>query len=213
MKVLLFYANTLPTSMGAPVFTSNICPPNWRNSWTSKCAALATRTPPATVSGSRVTRSAKGSFAQVDAKLSGALDTFEANLATLGARVDADVVHVHTWYAHLSGILAKLLYGIPLVHTVHSLEPLRPWKREQLGGGYDTSSWIERTSLGMADAVIAVSQGTKQDILDHFDIDPAKISVIYNGINVDQYRRTTETSALEKYGSIRASRSSCSSAG
>ena len=86
------------------------------------------------------------------------------------------------------------------MHTVHSLEPLRPWKREQLGGGYDTSSWIERTSLGMADAVIAVSQGTRQDILDHFDIDPAKISVIYNGINVDQYRRTSETSALEKYG-------------
>ena len=142
----------------------------------------------------------KGSFAQVDAKLSGALDTFEANLATLGGRVDADLVHVHTWYAHLSGILAKLLYGVPLVHTVHSLEPLRPWKREQLGGGYDTSSWIERTSLGMADAVIAVSQGTRQDILEHFDIDPAKISVIYNGINVDQYRRTTETSALEKYG-------------
>lgn len=142
----------------------------------------------------------KGSFAQVDAKLSGALDTFEANLATLGARVDADLVHVHTWYAHLGGILAKLLYGVPLVHTVHSLEPLRPWKREQLGGGYDTSSWIERTSLGMADAVIAVSQGTRQDILDHFDIDPAKISVIYNGINVDQYRRTSETSALEKYG-------------
>ena len=142
----------------------------------------------------------KGSFAQVDAKLSGALDTFEANLATLGARVDADLVHVHTWYAHLGGILAKLLYGVPLVHTVHSLEPLRPWKREQLGGGYDTSSWIERTSLGMADAVIAVSQGPRQDILDHFDIDPAKISVIYNGINVDQYRRTSETSALEKYG-------------
>ena len=143
---------------------------------------------------------AKGSFAQVDTKLSGALDTFETNLATLGARVDADIVHVHTWYAHLSGILSKLLYNIPLVHTVHSLEPLRPWKREQLGGGYDTSSWIERTSLAMADAVIAVSQGTKDDILEHFDIDPAKITVIYNGINVEQYKQTAETSALEKYG-------------
>ncbi|MCM8594920.1 glycogen synthase [Accumulibacter sp.] len=142
----------------------------------------------------------KGSFAHVDKKLSGALDTFETNLETLSEQVDADIVHVHTWYAHLGGILAKILYGIPLVHTVHSLEPLRPWKREQLGCGYDMSSWIERTSLEMADAVIAVSEGTRQDILDHFDIDPAKISVIYNGINVDQYQPTEETAALEKYG-------------
>lgn len=142
----------------------------------------------------------KGSFARVDAKLSGALDTFETNLATLTTRVDADLVHVHTWYAHLSGILSKILYGVPLVHTVHSLEPLRPWKREQLGGGYDMSSWIERTSLDMADAVIAVSQGTKDDILEHFDIDPAKITVIYNGINVEQYRQTSDTTALQKYG-------------
>lgn len=142
----------------------------------------------------------KSSFAHVDRKLSGALDTFETNLETLSDQVDADLVHVHTWYAHLSGILAKTLYGIPLVHTVHSLEPLRPWKREQLGCGYDMSSWIEKTSLNMSDAVIAVSQGTKTDILEHFDIDPDKISVIYNGINVEQYRPTIETKALEKYG-------------
>ena len=116
----------------------------------------------------------KGSFAHVDKKLSGALDTFETNLETLSAQVDADIVHVHTWYAHLGGILAKNLYNIPLVHTVHSLEPLRPWKREQLGCGYDMSSWVERTSLQMADAVIPVSEGTKADILEHFDIDPAK---------------------------------------
>ncbi|HMW64273.1 MAG TPA: glycogen synthase [Accumulibacter sp.] len=141
----------------------------------------------------------KGSFAHVDRKLSGALDTFESNLETLSEQVDADLVHVHTWYAHLGGILAKTLYGIPLVHTVHSLEPLRPWKREQLGCGYDMSSWIERTSLGMADAVVAVSEGTKKDILEHFDIDPGKISVIYNGINVDQYHPTPDSEALEKY--------------
>ncbi|WP_313952016.1 glycogen synthase [Accumulibacter sp.] len=142
----------------------------------------------------------KGSFAHVDKKLSGALDTFETNLETLSEQVDADLVHVHTWYAHLGGILAKNLYGIPLVHTVHSLEPLRPWKREQLGCGYDMSSWIERTSLNMADAVIAVSQGTKADILEHFDIDPDKISVIYNGIKVEQYHPTMDTDTLEKYG-------------
>jgi alpha-maltose-1-phosphate synthase len=143
---------------------------------------------------------AAGSFAAVDKKLSGALDTLEANLVSLGDPVDADVVHVHTWYAHFGGILAKLLYGIPLVVTTHSLEPLRPWKREQLGRGYDLSSWIERTAIEMADAIVAVSEGTKQDVLAHFDVDPAKITVIYNGINVEQYQPTLETNALLKYG-------------
>ena len=143
---------------------------------------------------------ATGSFARVDKKLSGALDTLETNIETLTDPIDANVVHVHTWYAHFGGILAKILYGIPLVLTVHSLEPLRPWKREQLGRGYDMSSWIERTAIEMADAVIAVSEGTKDDILANFDIDPSKITVIYNGINVDQYKRTSETSALVKYG-------------
>ena len=142
----------------------------------------------------------KGSFVHIDKRLSGALDAFEANLNSLSEQVDADIVHVHTWYAHLGGILAKALYGIPLVHTVHSLEPLRPWKREQLAGGYDISSWIERKCLDMADAVIAVSQETKNDILAHFSIDPAKITVIYNGINVEQYQPTDEVTALEKYG-------------
>jgi starch synthase len=141
-----------------------------------------------------------GNFKHVDKRLSGALDAFEANLATLTEQVDADIVHVHTWYAHLGGILAKALYGVPLVQTVHSLEPLRPWKREQLGGGYDMSSWIERQCLDMADAVVAVSEETRNDILEHFDIDPAKVTVIYNGINVDQYQPTSETTALEKYG-------------
>ena len=77
----------------------------------------------------------------------------------------ADVVHCHTWYAHFGGILAKLLYEIPLIITTHSLEPLRPWKREQLGTGYNLSSWVEKTALEMADYVIAVSKETKEDIL------------------------------------------------
>lgn len=143
---------------------------------------------------------AAGTYKKVDKKLSGALDTLETNLATLTDPVDADVVHVHTWYAHFGGILAKLLYGIPLVLTVHSLEPLRPWKREQLGRGYDLSSWVERTAIEMADAIVAVSQGTKEDVLAHFEVDPDKIKVIYNGINVEQYKPTSETSALIKYG-------------
>ena len=87
--------------------------------------------------------------------------------------IDADLVHCHTWYSHFGGILAKKNYGIPLVITVHSLEPLRPWKREQLGGGYDFTVWLEKTALEMADAVIAVSAETKRDIERLFD-DPAR---------------------------------------
>src|SRR6188474_2870958 len=79
--------------------------------------------------------------------------------------IDADLVHCHTWYTHFGGILAKKNYGTPLIITVHSLEPLRPWKREQLGGGYDFSSWIERMALETADAVVAVSHETRVDVL------------------------------------------------
>ena len=113
--------------------------------------------------------------------------------------IDADVVHCHTWYAHFGGILAKLLYGIPLVITVHSLEPLRPWKREQIGRGYDLSKWVEKTAIEMADAVIAVSSSTRDDILRLFDVDPAKVPVIANGIDTDEYTRTVDRSVLARH--------------
>lgn len=114
--------------------------------------------------------------------------------------VDANLVHCHTWYTHLGGILAKLNYGIPLVITVHSLEPLRPWKREQLGGGYDFSCWVERTALEMADAVIAVSRETRNDILRLFKVDSAKLHIIYNGIDPDEYLKVDPLPALRKFG-------------
>jgi glycogen synthase len=114
--------------------------------------------------------------------------------------IDAGLVHCHTWYSHFGGILAKLNYGIPLVITVHSLEPLRPWKREQLGGGYDFSLWVEKTALEMADAVIAVSSDTRRDIERLFDVDLARLHVIYNGIDLDEYRKVDSTAALERYG-------------
>ena len=114
--------------------------------------------------------------------------------------ISADVVHCHTWYSHFGGILAKLNYGIPLVITVHSLEPLRPWKREQLGGGYDFTLWLEKTGLEMADAVIAVSNGTKADIERLFQVDPERLHVIYNGIDLDEYRPNDGTDALVRHG-------------
>ena len=114
--------------------------------------------------------------------------------------VDANLVHCHTWYSHFGGILAKKNYGIPLVITVHSLEPLRPWKREQLAGGYDFSLWVEKTALEMADAIIAVSRETKGDIERLFNVDPARVHVIHNGIDLDQYRKVDSTDALKRYG-------------
>jgi starch synthase len=114
--------------------------------------------------------------------------------------IDANLVHCHTWYSHFGGILAKKNYGIPLVITVHSLEPLRPWKREQLAGGYDYSLWVEKTALEMADAIIAVSRETKGDIERLFNVDPARVHVIHNGIDLDQYRKVDSIAALKRYG-------------
>ena len=114
--------------------------------------------------------------------------------------IDADVVHLHTWYSHFGGILAHLNYGLPMALTVHSLEPLRPWKREQLGGGYDFTLWLEKTAVEMANAVIAVSNETREDILRLFDVPEERVPVIYNGIDPDEYTPTLDKTTLEKYG-------------
>ena len=121
-------------------------------------------------------------------------------IAWAATDVDADVVHCHTWYSHLGGILMRQGYGIPMALTVHSLEPLRPWKREQLRGGYDLSLWIEQTALAMADAVIAVSQGTRDDILRVANVRAERVHVIYNGIDTSIYRPVATTDALERHG-------------
>lgn len=117
-----------------------------------------------------------------------------------GAGISADIVHCHTWYTHLGGITAKLNYGIPLVITVHSLEPLRPWKREQLGGGYDFSLWVEKTALEMADAVIAVSGDTRQDLHTYFNIPDERISIIHNGIDLNEYQPKQNPEILTSLG-------------
>ena len=136
-----------------------------------------------------------------DAKFKTALETFSLNLAQNTSLSAIDIVHTHTWYVSMAGFLAKKLYNIPFVLTTHSLEPLRAWKAEQLGSGYAMSSWMERTAILDADAVIAVSQGTRQDILRAYpEIDPTRIHVIYNGIDLEEYRQTEATDALLKYG-------------
>ena len=133
-------------------------------------------------------------------KLKAVFKTLSTCIQMNADEVDADIVHCHTWYAQFAGIVAKLCYGIPLVITTHSLEPLRPWKREQLGRGYDASSWVEKTAIEMADAIIAVSEETKVDVLNNFNVDENKVKVIYNGINLQEYVVTDKVSTLEKYG-------------
>jgi len=136
-----------------------------------------------------------------EGKFKGALEALSLNLTQVKALQGIDVVHTHTWYVSMAGFLAKKLYGVPFVLTTHSLEPLRAWKAEQLGSGYAMSSWMERTAILDADAIIAVSKGTKADIQAAYpDIDPSRIHVIYNGIDLAEYRKTAETQALSDYG-------------
>ncbi len=130
-----------------------------------------------------------------------ALRTFSTDLAMAAALEGRDLVHSHTWYANLGGHLAKLLYGIPHVVTAHSLEPLRPWKAEQLGGGYALSSWAERTAYEAADAVIAVSGAMRDDILGCYPaLDPARVHVVHNGIDTSLYRPDPGTDVLDRVG-------------
>lgn len=136
-----------------------------------------------------------------EVKFKTALEALALNLAQMKLLGAIDLVHTHTWYASMAGFLAKKLYGIPFVLTTHSLEPLRAWKAEQLGSGYALSSWIERTAIMDADAIIAVSNGTRADILKAYPgIDAERIHVIYNGIDLNEYQRTAERSVFQRYG-------------
>ncbi|MET7946254.1 glycogen synthase [Micromonospora sp. NPDC005324] len=130
-----------------------------------------------------------------------ALRTMGVDLEMAAGAAGTDVVHSHTWYANLAGHTAKLLHGVPHVVTAHSLEPLRPWKAEQLGGGYALSSWIERTAMEAADAVIAVSGGMRNDVLTAYPrIDPDRVRVVYNGIDTIQYAPDHGTDVLDRLG-------------
>ncbi len=137
------------------------------------------------------------------ARFAPALETLSIDLAMARDPVDADVAHAHTWYADMAGLLIRMLHRIPLVVTLHSMEPLRPWKADQLGTGYLLSTWIESTVVEAADRIIAVSAGMREDILQHFRVDPARVVVVHNGIDPARYRRTPARDALDRLG-IRA---------
>jgi alpha-maltose-1-phosphate synthase len=130
-----------------------------------------------------------------------ALRTLAVDLSMAGSAGTADVVHSHTWYANMAGHLARLLYAVPHVVTAHSLEPRRPWKAEQLAGGYAISSWAEKTAFEAADAVIAVSDGMRADVLDCYpSIDPNRVHVVRNGIDTALYQPVAETDVLDRLG-------------
>ena len=139
-----------------------------------------------------------------DPRLEGAnaaLRILSADLSMTGAVAGVDLVHSHTWYANMAGHWSKLLYGVPHVVTAHSLEPQRPWKAEQLGGGYRLSSWAEQTAYEAADAVVAVSHGMKADVLASYPkLDEARVHVIHNGIDAEFYRPDPATDVLERLG-------------
>jgi starch synthase len=129
-----------------------------------------------------------------------ALQTLSTDLSMAAALDGCELAHSHTWYANLGGHVASLLWDIPHVVTVHSLEPLRPWKAEQLGGGYALSSWAEKVSVEAAAAVVAVSDGMRADLLSAYPaVDPAKVHVIYNGIDSEQYSPDAATDVLDRY--------------
>ncbi|MGH9118930.1 MAG: glycogen synthase [Acidimicrobiales bacterium] len=135
------------------------------------------------------------------AKANSALRIFSADLSMTAGLEGADIVHSHTWYANLAGHLARLLYDVPHVVTSHSLEPHRPWKAEQLGGGYRLSAWAERTAYESADAVIAVSRASKEGVLDAYPyVDPDLVHVVHNGVDTDFYRPDPETGVVERLG-------------
>src|SRR5919201_4337031 len=129
-----------------------------------------------------------------------ALETLSIGLAMARDHVDADVVHAHTWYADMASLWISTLYRIPLVVTLHSMEPLRPWKADQLGSGYLLSTWIEKTSVEAAHRVIAVSAKMRDDILEHFACDPERVVVIHNGIDPDKLRHTQGRAHSERMG-------------
>jgi alpha-maltose-1-phosphate synthase len=136
-----------------------------------------------------------------EGKFKGALEALSLNLTQVKALTGIDLVHTHTWYVSMAGYFAKKLYSVPFVLTTHSLEPLRAWKAEQLGTGYAMSSWMERTAILDADAIVAVSKSTAADILRAYpDVDPKRIHVIYNGIDLAEYQKTSEAKALIDHG-------------
>jgi alpha-maltose-1-phosphate synthase len=143
---------------------------------------------------------AQTAFASQDARAAKLLEPLYRNLQMTGMLQDIDLVHCHTWYTHLAGCLMRELLNVPLVLTTHSLEPHRPWKREQLGNGYRVSSWIEETAYKNADGVVAVSESMRRDVMELYGVSTEKVRVIPNGIDIDEFQRKRDEDLLRRHG-------------
>ncbi len=158
--------------------------------------------PPPNIPGVRVRRyrpTLRG-LGSPDPRVAKALAVLSFNLNMVADSIDADVVHTHTWYTNFAGALARRISKCRLVATVHSLEPLRPWKREQLGAGYDVSSWLEKEGLEACDAVVAVSQEMRRDILKCYDIPSSRVTVIHNGVDPQKYHPSDGSRSVSNFG-------------
>jgi len=136
----------------------------------------------------------------LERKFHSVLGTFSTALSMVRDPVDADIVHGHTWYASMAGFMAKTLYDVPFVATVHSLEPLRPWKEEQLGRSYHLSTWIERVALEAADRIVAVSAKSKAEIVANFNVPAERVAVIHNGIDLETWKPSSAAATRQAYG-------------
>jgi len=135
-----------------------------------------------------------------DPRVVKAFEVLSFNLNMVSDPIRSDIVHTHTWYTNFAGALAKRTYGCKLVATVHSLEPLRPWKREQLGAGYDLSSWMEREGIEACDAIVAVSGDMRRDILKSYDVPADRVTVIHNGVDTEKYHPRDGSASIAKFG-------------
>lgn len=142
----------------------------------------------------------RASVSTHDPRLRGLLDTLMRDVAMIGTLTGADILHCHTWYTHLAGCLLKQMLKVPLILTTHSLEPHRPWKREQLGTGYDASSWLERTAYREADGIIAVSLSMSRDVHRIYGVPMERIALIHNGVDENKYRAVRNPDVLRHYG-------------
>jgi glycogen synthase len=136
-----------------------------------------------------------------DSRFVKAIEALSVNLSQAANLKGVDIVHCHTWYSHFAGLVARQIYQVPMILTTHSLEPSRPWKAEQLGNAYNLSSWIEHMAIKQCEGIIAVSKQMKSDVIKMFDVDDKKITIIHNGIDLDEYKPDTKNNAArEKYG-------------
>lgn len=203
MGTLLLLTNEYPPNVygGAGVHVEHLCRElTALDGWRHDLRVLCFGDPESVGDAPGVKAIGKAPAGLANLKQAKLLDALHRNLAMVGTAEKADIIHCHTWYSYLAGCLLKPILDAALVITVHSLEPHRPWKKEQLGSGYHATCWLEKTALQNADLIIAVSSAMKQDLIDLYRIDPGRIRVIYNGIDTRRFSPVDQPDIPAAYG-------------